>query len=326
LPEERRRAKYDIYAEMIEVIAKKGTCSLTRLSYGANLPVDRAKKILQMLVSHGFVGEIAVGDGKRYRATKWGLDFLETYKRMQKFFAALKEPVIVSIPDAVLPNRVTTGYKDLDNLLFGGLPENYAVILTSPSCDERQTLIKSFLEAGPENEHVTFYVTTEASGLRRVAEKFQSNFYLFICNPHADETIGSLPNVSKLKGVGNLNEINIALASAFRRLDSKARTSNRACIEIVSDVLLQHHALDTRRWLSGLMPELKSRGFTTLAVMNPYMHRPEETQAILDLFEGEIHIYEKELNGVLQKYLKVMKMYNQRYVEHGIPLERQKWK
>ena len=88
---ERRRTKYDIYADSIEVIAKKGLSSLTRVSYGANMPVDRAKKTLNFLVSHGFVREIAVGDRKKYRATKWGLEYLETFKRMRKFFAALEE-------------------------------------------------------------------------------------------------------------------------------------------------------------------------------------------------------------------------------------------
>ncbi len=91
LGKEDRRTKYDIYADVIEAIARKGVCSLTRVSYGANMPVDRAKKILAFLVSHGFVKEVIAGGRKKYRVTRWGLEFLETYKRMQKFFAALKK-------------------------------------------------------------------------------------------------------------------------------------------------------------------------------------------------------------------------------------------
>lgn len=87
---ERRRTKYDIYADVIEVIARKGMCALTRISYGANMPVDRTKKILNFLSLHGFVREQMVGDSKKYRVTKWGLEYLETFKRMRKFFAALK--------------------------------------------------------------------------------------------------------------------------------------------------------------------------------------------------------------------------------------------
>jgi len=91
LSSERRRTKYDIYADIIEAIVKKGLCSLTRVSYAANMPVDRAKKTLNFLVSHGFVREITVGDRKKYRSTKWGLEYLETFRRMRKFFAALEE-------------------------------------------------------------------------------------------------------------------------------------------------------------------------------------------------------------------------------------------
>ena len=321
---ERRRTKYDIYADSVEVIAKKGLCSLTRISYGANMPVDRAKKILNLLVSHGFVREITVGDRKKYRATKRGLEYLETFKRMQRFFAALQEPVTIKIPEVVLPDRITTGYRDLDNMLFGGIPENYAVILTSPSCDEKDLLIKRFVEAGAKKGQTTFYVTTEAGGVRALVEEFQTNFYLFICNPQADIMIKSLPNAFKLKGVESLTDISIALSSAFRRLDTSISGPRRACIQIISDVLLQHHAVQTRRWLTALIPQLKSKGFTTLAVMNPQMHPSEEVHAILGLFEGEMNIYEKETEKGLEKFLKIRKMYNQRYLESKMPLRKEK--
>lgn len=90
MAEEQRRTKYDIYADIIEIIARKGLCSLTRISYGANMPVDRTKKELGFLVAHGFINEVAINESKKYRATKWGLEYLETFKRMRKFFAALE--------------------------------------------------------------------------------------------------------------------------------------------------------------------------------------------------------------------------------------------
>jgi hypothetical protein len=92
-------------------------------------------------------------------------------------------------------------------------------------------------------------------------------------------------------------------------------------LEIVSDVLLHHHADQTRRWLSGLIPELRSRGFTTLAVINPNMHSPEELHAMLDLFECEIAIYEKTKED-LTKYLRIKKMYSHRYLESELALKK----
>ncbi len=60
--------------------------------------------------------------------------------------------------------------------------------------------------------------------------------------------------------------------------------------------------------------------------MNAQMHPPQEVQAILGLFEGEIDIYEKESEKGLEKFLKVRKMYNQRYLESKLPLKRAKLK
>jgi len=236
------------------------------------------------------------------------------------------ERVTISISEIILAGRVGTGYKDLDSLLLGGIPENHAVILTSPSCDEKDLLIKRFLETGPEKSQITFHVTIEASGVKALAEENQSSFCLLICNPQAGKIIKSLPNVFRLKGVENLTDISIALTKAFRRLDASVSGPRRACIEIISDILLQHRAVKTRRWLNDIITELKSKGFTTLAVMNPKMHSPQEVHAILGLFDGEINIYEKESEKGLEKFLEIKKMYNQKYLESELPLRRQRLK
>jgi tetratricopeptide (TPR) repeat protein/KaiC/GvpD/RAD55 family RecA-like ATPase len=229
------------------------------------------------------------------------------------------EPLSIEVSVVAPSNRTPVGYRDLDDLLFGGIPENYAVLLTSPPCDERDLLIQRFLETGAKNNEAVFYVTIDPGELKSLTEKFQSTFFLFICNPQADTIVKDLPNVFKLKGVENLTDINIALISAFNKLSEKPR---RACIEILSDVLLQHHAVQTRRWLTSLIPELRSKGFTTLAVIDPEMHSTQEVRAILDLFDGEINIYEKETEKGLGKYLKIKKMANQRYSDSELALKR----
>lgn len=235
------------------------------------------------------------------------------------------KPITLQIPKVVPPKHIATGYEDLDSLMFGGIPENYAVILTSPSCDERDLLIERFLETGVKNNQITFHVTIDGSNAKVFAEKFPSSFYLIICNPEADAIIKTQPNVFKLKGVENLTDINIALNSAFRELDRIPKKARRICIGIISDTLLQHQAVSTRRWLTALIPSLKSRGFTTLAVMNPHMHSPQEVQAILDLFEGEIHIYRKKTaKKGLKRFLRIEKMYHQDYSEDELPLRKER--
>jgi len=218
---------------------------------------------------------------------------------------------------------IATGYKDLDELLYGGIPPDYAVVLTSPSCDERDLLVKSFLETGAKRGEVAFYATIDPGLVKPLAEEFQSNFYLFVCNPQVDTIVKEAPNISKLKGVENLTDISIALTSAIRKLDPSPKGPRRICIGLVSDVLLQHHAVQTRRWLTGLVSELRSNGFTTLAVMDPEMHPSQEVRAVLDLFEGQIDIYDKEPEKGLQKFLKIKKMSNQEYLENELLLKKE---
>ncbi len=445
----KRRNKYEIYAELLDTVARKNSCRLTRASYGANLPVDRAKATLTFLASRGFIKESSVGESTIYTITKRGLEYLQTFRNMRKLFAALDEshgvpetetaeetqrvskigasitlvedkiqvddevklqikvanlgetsvtlesvekivpngfelvykpdnlslngdsliakgidldpnmteelrlnlrphyegtysigprivcsdesgdalffdppPKTVKIIEADIPRRLATGYKELDNLLLGGIPEKYAVILTSPPCDERDLLISRFLTAGRKEKQTTLYVATDANILKTL-KGVDQNFYIFICNPQGDAIAETHPNVLKLKSIENLTDMNIAFTSAFRKMP-KSETQRRAFIGILSDILLEHGAVRTRRWLTGLLSELKSKGFTTVVLLNPKMHSVEEVQAVLDPFEGEIDVHAQQTDEGMEKFLRIRRMFNQRYLENEMPLRKDK--
>lgn len=230
------------------------------------------------------------------------------------------EPVTIAVLRTVLPNRVTTGHERLDSLLLGGIPENYAVILTSPSCDERDLLVRRFLKAGIDEGQTTFFVTTKAFRFADLIEEQQPNFYVLICNPEVDQIVTNRPNVLAFRGVENLTEINIALTRALRGSIVSANTPRRFCNEIVSDVLLQHQALKTRKWLSGLLAELRSNNFTVLAVMDVGMHLEQESRAVLDLFDGEISISDK---GNV-RFVRVRRLAKEEYLDSELPVDEQR--
>ena len=231
------------------------------------------------------------------------------------------EPAAIKVVRTILPNRISTGYMNLDSLLFGGIPETYAAVLSSTSCDERDLLIGRFLKAGLRMGEATFYVSVTPKNIEDFL-KDSSNFLLLLCNPHTDSITKSQPNVFKAKGVENLTDINIALTLAFRRINPSDTGSKRACLEIVSDVLLQHKAKETRRWLAGVLSEFKSNGFTVLATLNPQMHSFAEAQAVLDLFDGEISIYEKETENGQERHLRIRRMHDQKYLETDMVLKK----
>jgi predicted transcriptional regulator len=445
-----RRNRYEIYSELLDTVARRRSCKLTNASYGANLPVDRAKAMLTFLASRGFVSQNKVAGSTMYAITKRGLEYLETFKNMRKLFAALDEkhglsapkareqmrsaskaetnlaltedqvpvdeeirvgitianvgespltlkrvegivpknfevvlmpesfslkgdsivtedvvldpgsmeeirlairapregaysigpriilldelgeevaskpsPVVVEVTEASIPRHLSTGYKDLDHLLLGGVPEKYAMLLTSPPCDERDLLTLRFLKEGVRQKETTIYFATDVNMIKTLSLDGNPHFYLFVCNPHADAITGDFPNVTKLKGVDNLTDVNIALTSTLRKMNRRPEVPKRACIGILSDILLEHGAVRTRKWLTGFLSELKSRGFTSIVLLNPQMHPSEEVQAVLDPFEGEMDIYTRQTKDGAQRFLRIRRMFNQRYLENEMQLEKE---
>ena len=232
------------------------------------------------------------------------------------------KPLEIKVEEVSLADRVSTGTKTLDSLLLGGIPEGYAVVLTGPPSDERSLLIKNFLEAGTKKAQITFYITSEAAGLESLLKK--RGFYLFLCNPESRTKLPDLPNISRLRSKTDLTNLNIALAKAHRSLTQNLEGSKRVCVEIVSDVLLDYGAKTTRKWLSELITDLGSKGFTILTVMNPGMHPPDQATAVLDLFDGEISLYQTEDQLECKKSIRVKKLRNQDYIKNPICLTKPK--
>jgi len=226
----------------------------------------------------------------------------------------------IKIEEVVLTDRVSTGTKELDSLLLGGIPEEYAIVLTGAPSDEREILIKNFLEAGTKEGQTSFYVTTEATGLKNLLKK--SGFYLFLCNPKLKIEVPDLPKVYKLRGKTDLNNLNIALMKAYRNV--KASSQKRVCIGIVSDVLVDYGVKATRKWIAELITDLVSRGFTVLAVMNPAMHPSDQAAGVMDLFDGEINLFEIEDPLECKNSVRVKKLKNQDYIKNSICLPKQK--
>jgi tetratricopeptide (TPR) repeat protein/KaiC/GvpD/RAD55 family RecA-like ATPase len=210
---------------------------------------------------------------------------------------------------------VATGNASLDKLFCGGIHPGLAVALTSPSCEQRDTLIKGFLETGAKRGDPTFYLTINPSLSGYLAEEFASDFCLFVCNPQAETIVSSAPNVFKLKGVENLTNINIAVTQAIRKIDPASKGSRRICIDLISDLLLHHGPVQTRKWLTELLAQLKSAGFTTLAVVDPQMHPAEHLHAVLSLFDGEVSIREGETDEGAARFLRIKRVSNQKYLK-----------
>jgi predicted transcriptional regulator len=90
-----KRTRYDIYAELIRVIYIYGHCPLTRAARSTNMPVDRAKESITVLVERGLL-EVEDDDGRRvYVVSVRGHQYLELYKRMAGLVGIpIPEPIL----------------------------------------------------------------------------------------------------------------------------------------------------------------------------------------------------------------------------------------
>jgi KaiC/GvpD/RAD55 family RecA-like ATPase len=146
----------------------------------------------------------------------------------------------------------------------------------------------------------------------------KAGFYLFLCNPKPKVEVHDLPNVYKLLGKTDLTNLGIALLKAYRNVEESSK--KRVCLEIVSDVLLRYGAEVTRRWVSELITDMSSKGFTILAVMDPAMHPADQANAVVSLFDGEISLYQTEDPMECKKNLRVKKLRNQDFIKNSICL------
>lgn len=208
---------------------------------------------------------------------------------------------------SVVQSRALTGYDRLDAMLQGGFLTGSAVLLCTSPSDEALHLLRGFLGASELNER-SLLIARSAS-VRDALQVNPNHATFLVCG----ERVQSSDNILAGKALENLTELSLDISEALGRIQP-----NRVVIDITSDLLLRHGPLQTRKWLSDQLSRLKRKGITTLALLNPSMHSQADVSAVADLFDGNIEIIEKEMNGQPKKLLRVKWM-------HGITVTEKEW-
>ena len=86
----KKRARVDIYADILEVLKHRPEGALvTRISYGAGLPLDRVKPMLETLANFGLLSIRVSEESRFYHITRRGIEFLDAYRKVQGFMTYL---------------------------------------------------------------------------------------------------------------------------------------------------------------------------------------------------------------------------------------------
>jgi predicted transcriptional regulator len=85
----RRREQTDLYATILEVVKRHhGRARVTRISYGAGMPVDRLRRSIERLIVLGLLSSDESDGHTVYQVTARGQEFLNTYWRMRAYTEA----------------------------------------------------------------------------------------------------------------------------------------------------------------------------------------------------------------------------------------------
>jgi predicted transcriptional regulator len=87
----RRREATDLYATVLEVVKRyHGAARITRVSYGAGMPVDRLRNFVERLVALGLLKTEDLDGRPAYDITPRGQEFLSTYWKMRGYIEVLE--------------------------------------------------------------------------------------------------------------------------------------------------------------------------------------------------------------------------------------------
>jgi predicted transcriptional regulator len=86
----RRREVTDLYATVLEVVKRyHGAARITRVSYGAGMPVDRVRVLVRRLIDAGLLQSEDLDGRPVYDITARGQEFLDTYWKMRGYVEVL---------------------------------------------------------------------------------------------------------------------------------------------------------------------------------------------------------------------------------------------
>lgn len=89
----RRREATDLYATVLEVVKRyHGAARITRVSYGAGMPVDRLRQVVERLLGLGLLQSEEVDGRATFDITARGQEFLDTYWKMRAYVEVLERP------------------------------------------------------------------------------------------------------------------------------------------------------------------------------------------------------------------------------------------
>jgi KaiC/GvpD/RAD55 family RecA-like ATPase len=210
-------------------------------------------------------------------------------------------------------------FRGFEDLVPSGIPNKYSLLMGAPVCEERNLLVEQFYHEGMKAKSPCFLLTSDLDFAKSINAKYGEKLTVLVANPRADTMTGK--NIVPIStGIQNLTTLNIELVKSVR---SVATSGGKVCLDVLSDILLTHKMLTTRKWVTDLVPRLDEWGFTVIGTFNPALHAAEEAKGLTDLFKGYLEIFDKDFSGKMRKVIVVRKMTDLQFNESELVLDKE---
>jgi len=218
--------------------------------------------------------------------------------------------------------RILTGIIDLDDMLFGGIPEGYSIVLTSPPIDELDLFTEKFINIGTDKgKNVLFVSSTPRTKVTHYGEKSQ-NLIVMIPSERVQPLSSEVTQVFTFPSLSDLSGFNITLEKVLSELNEKGKRLERVLLDILSDILLNHEISTVRKWLGDLLTKFRSRNITNLWILDLAMHPESVGRSIINLFDGHLVIMDKEIDGAHKAALMIKSLYGMKYLDKELTLDK----
>lgn len=203
---------------------------------------------------------------------------------------------------AVRQSRLSTGIEGLDDMLGGGLPRNYSVLVAGSAGVGKTSLALSFIEAGAAQGEVGYYITFEEADCK--LEQLASGFGIDLAKRRADgQVVIRHQNPLRLLPDKFIWEV---------KEQAKACGAQRAVVDSLTDLTLSAHDRDRfRETVFLLCNALEELGITTLLtteVPELFGQNQVTTDHVSIVVDGIILMKYVELESEIQRAISVLKL------------------
>lgn len=196
--------------------------------------------------------------------------------------------------------KFSTGLKNLDKKLHGGLPNKAAFLLIGAPRTGKVKFLYQFVHEGIENKEPVIYLNTKKfpedviDDIQNIGKtknigllRFIDCYTLYVGVPKTDVKI-----IKRVNGPNALNEINFIFTKVLKSLSSYDRI--RLAIDSCSNLLLYNPTNSVAHILQTIIGKMKTKNSVTALILDEGVHESRDVMTITSLTDGTLQLERKK--------------------------------